>query len=131
MKNLIDSGPLAYFFDKSDSHLRRWARRVFAEQEPPFYTCEAVVAEAAYLTKPELISRMMKAGDLVVDFSLQDEIENVHALLAHYPQMDLADACLVRMSELTPNCRIFTIDREDFSVYRRFRNKPVPAVFPD
>jgi hypothetical protein len=45
--------------------------------------------------------------------------------------MDLADACLVRMSELTPDCRIFTIDRQDFSVYRRFRNKVIPAVFPD
>jgi hypothetical protein len=45
--------------------------------------------------------------------------------------MDLADACLVRMSELTPDCRIFTIDRTDFTMYRRFRNKPVPASFPD
>ena len=29
-------------------------------------------------------------------------------------------------------CRaIFTIDRQDFSIYRRFRIKGVPAVFPD
>jgi hypothetical protein len=62
--------------------------------------------------------------------ALQDEIERVHQLLLQYPQMDLADACLVRMSELTPQSQIFTIDRKDFSIYRRFRNKPVPAVFP-
>jgi uncharacterized protein len=74
---------------------------------------------------------MVKDGDLLVDFSMQEEIESVHRLLAHYPQMDLADACLVRMSELTSECQIFTIDRKDFSVYRRFRNKPIPAVFPD
>ena len=74
---------------------------------------------------------MVKSGDLVIAFSLQEEIDRVHSLLAHYPQMDLADACLVRMSELSPDCRIFTIDREDFSFYRRFRNKTIPAVFPD
>src|SRR5205823_5499379 len=125
------SGPLAYQFDRSDSPLRRWARRLFSEHKPPFFTCEAVLTEAAYLTSPELIARMVKAGDLVVDFSFQEEADAVHGLLSHYPQMDLADACLVRMSELFPVCRIFTIDREDFSFYRRFRNKVVPAVFPD
>jgi len=131
MKNIVDTGPLVYHFDKSDSPQRRWARRIFERHQPPFFTCEAVLTEAAHLTSPELIARMVKAGDLVVDFSVQDEIERVHGLLAHYPQMDLADACLVRMSELHPDCRIFTIDRGDFSIYRRFRNKAIPAIFPD
>jgi hypothetical protein len=131
MKNIVDTGPLAYLFDRSDTSLRRWARRIFAQHRPPFFTCEAVLTEAAYLTSPEIIARMVQAGDLVVDFSLQEEIQHVHNLLAHYPRMDLADACLVRMSELVPECRIFTIDRQDFSLYRRFRNKTIPAVFPD
>jgi hypothetical protein len=131
MKNIIDTGPLAYQFDRADTPLRRWSRRLFSQHRPPFFTCEPVLTEAAYLTSPELIARMVKAGDLVVDFSWQEEIEHIHKLLAHYPNMDLADACLVRMSELLPDCRIFTIDREDFSFYRRFRNKPIPAIFPD
>jgi hypothetical protein len=109
----------------------RWSRNLFRTQKPPFFTCEAVLAEAAHMTTPELIARMVKDGDLIVDFSLQDEIEEVHRLLARYPQMDLADACLVRMSEIAPDCMIFTIDRQDFSIYRRFRNKVIPAVFPD
>jgi hypothetical protein len=131
MKNIVDTGPLAYFFDNSDSDLRRWSRKIFTEHRPPFFTCEAVVTEASHLTSPTVIARMVKDGDLVVDFSLNEEIEQIHLLLAHYPGMDLADACLVRMSELTPASRIFTIDREDFLIYRRFRNKVVPAVFPD
>lgn len=131
MRSIIDTGPLVYRFDKAQSALSQWARGLFKTHEPPFYTCEPVLAEAAYMTAHELIARMVKDGDLVVDFSLQDEIEQVHRLMAHYPQMDLADACLVRMSEITPDCQIFTIDRLDFSVYRRFRNKAVPAVFPD
>ena len=130
MKHIIDTGPLVYRFDRADSAVARWSRKLFREYSPPFFTCEPVLAEAAYMTSPELIARMVKQGDLVVDFSLQEEIEAVHRLLAKYEQMDLADACLVRMSELVPDCHIFTIDQADFSVYRRFRNKPVPAVFP-
>lgn len=131
MREIIDTGPLVYRFDKADSAAARWSRKLFADKSPPFFTCEAVLVEAAYMTSPEIIARMVRDGDLVVDFSLREEIEPVYRLLAHYPQMDLADACLVRMSELTPECRILTIDRADFSIYRRFRNKPVPAVFPD
>jgi len=131
MKNIIDTGPLVYRFDRTQSAVARWSRELFRTQAPPFFTCEAVLTEAAYMTTPELVARMVKDGDLVMDFSLQEEIEHVHRLLAHYPRMDLADACLVRMSELTPDCRIFTIDRQDFSIYRRFRNKVIPAVFPD
>src|SRR5207237_62333 len=131
MKNIIDTGPLVYRFDRAKSDVGRWSRELFGSHTPPFFTCEAVLVEAAYMTTPELITRMLKNGDLAVDFSLQEEIEHVHRLLAEYPQMDLADACLVRMSELTPDCQIFTIDRQDFCVYRRFRNKVIPAVFPD
>ena len=131
MKHIIDTGPLVYRFDRADTAVARWSRMLFTEYSPPFFTCEPVLAEAADMTTPELIARMVRQGDLVVDFSLQDEIEAVHRLLQKYEQMDLADACLVRMSELMPDCRVFTIDRADFSVYRRFRNKPVPAVFPE
>ena len=54
------------------------------------------------------------------------------ALLGKYQDlgMDLADACLVRIAELDPTAVIFTLDREDFTVYRKHGNKPVPCVFP-
>jgi hypothetical protein len=131
MRNILDTGPLVYRFDQAENAVAQWSRKLFRLQPPPFFTCEAVLVEAAHLTTPELIARMVKDGDLVVDFSLQEEIGEVHRLVARYPQMDMADACLVRMSELTPDCRIYTIDRKDFSVYRRFRNKVIPAVFPE
>jgi hypothetical protein len=131
MRNIIDTGPLVYRFDDTDNATARWSRRLFSTHAPPFFTYEAVLTEAAYMTSPELIARMVKDGDLVVDFPLQDEVEAIHSLVVRYPKMDWADACLVRMSELTPECRIFTIDRRDFSIYRRFRNKVIPAVFPD
>jgi hypothetical protein len=45
--------------------------------------------------------------------------------------MQLADACLVRMSELKRDCRVFTLDRRDFQVYRRFDRQMIPLVAPE
>src|SRR5438552_2186534 len=45
-------------------------------------------------------------------------------------EMDLADACLVRMTELTRRCKIWTVDRADFSAYRRHGRQIVPCEFP-
>ena len=132
MKNIVDAGPIIALFERNDTPLKRWARRIFQENQPPFFTCEAVLAEAAFMTSPELIARMVSEADLVVDFSLQAEAAAVGGLAAKYaPRMQLADACIVRMAELETNCQVFTVDREDFSLYRRQRKQPIPCVFPD
>ena len=44
--------------------------------------------------------------------------------------MQLADACLVRMSELKRDCRVFTLDKTEFQVYRRFERQVIPLVAP-
>jgi hypothetical protein len=41
---------------------------------------------------------------------------------------DLADLCLIRMSELYPHHKVITTDREDFSVYRRNKREFIPLV---
>jgi predicted nucleic acid-binding protein len=71
---------------------------------------------------------MIERGDVVVDFNLQAETSAVRKY-ADQP-MDLADACLVRMTELYPDSRIFTVDRRDFRIYRRDGRRPVPCIFP-
>jgi len=43
--------------------------------------------------------------------------------------MSLADACLVRMSELHSHCRVFTLD-SDFQRYRRHTRQPIPLIHP-
>jgi hypothetical protein len=43
--------------------------------------------------------------------------------------MSLADACLVRMSELHDNARIFTLD-SGFKLYRRHSRQAIPLIFP-
>jgi len=76
----------------------------------------------------ELVAR----GDLQVRFAAESEAERLLELLGKYQdcKMDLADACLVRMTELERAAVVFTLDREDFTVYRRHGSQSVSCVFP-
>ncbi len=110
---------------------REWARGHFEERGAPFYTCEAALTEASHLIEPAAVGRLVESGFLAVRFSLFEQIAPLVRLMEKYSgRMDVADACVVRMSELFPTCEVFTVDRKDFTVYRRFGNKPVPTVFP-
>ena len=53
-----------------------------------------------------------------------------HPMLQFRRDIDLADACIIRMSELTRECRVVTVDRQDFSVYRRNGRDLIPLVAP-
>jgi predicted nucleic acid-binding protein len=43
--------------------------------------------------------------------------------------MSLADACLVRMSELHSNSYVFTMD-SDFNLYRKNGRQVIPSIMP-
>lgn len=43
--------------------------------------------------------------------------------------MSLADACLVRMSEIYGGSKILTLD-SDFQIYRKHRNQMIPVIIP-
>lgn len=111
-----------------------WALEGF-RRHAPFYVCDAVLAEAASFFPDSLrVLRLVSNGDLILDsaFVLADELPRILALSTQYADhpMDLADACVVRMSELTDRCKVWTTDRSDFSAYRRHGRQPVPCEFP-
>ena len=54
----------------------------------------------------------------------------VRALSAKYPQMDFCDAAVVRLAEIFPQATVITTDSAHFSVYRRFRDKPLTLLHP-
>ena len=135
MKRIFaDTGPIVALIDRNERY-HDWAREQFAALRPPLYSCEAVIAESVYLlasvghdaTAPlDLIAR----GVLRLDFELEVEHAAVRALIARYaPRMDLADACLVRMTELHKDSRILTLDG-DFVIYRRHGRNVVPTMMP-
>lgn len=101
----------------------------------PFHTCEAVVLETAWvLGSPVPVLTLLARGDLVLDstFSFTAEVPRLLELCRKYADrsMDLTDACLVRMTELTARCKIWTVDRDDFTTYRRHGRQTVPCEFP-
>jgi hypothetical protein len=53
-------------------------------------------------------------------------------LAARYadPKPDLADLCLIRLSELHPRYPVITTDLADFRVYRRGRRENIPLIHP-
>jgi predicted nucleic acid-binding protein len=50
--------------------------------------------------------------------------------MARYEQMDLADASIVVMSEQHLRRQVLTVDRKDFSVYRRNDRRVIDFVAP-
>ena len=80
--------------------------------------------------EPNFLSSVSR-GVVKMGMSLADEITPVQSLFERYENVpaSLADACLVRMSELYERCRVFTLDA-DFQVYRRHGRKVIPLLWP-
>ena len=134
---ILDTGPLIAFLNSRDGH-HRWAREQWARVEPPFLTCEAVIAEACFLAHrlasgaSEAVVSLVDRGVLDVSFRLADEAAAVARMMKKYDDvpMSLADACLVRMSEQHPGSVVLTLDG-DFRIYRRSKRQPIPTRMPD
>ena len=132
---LLDTGPLVAFFDRSDS-AHGWAKDLWAQAPVPMLTCEAVIAEAAYLLRehaglcPEKVLALFDRGVVSSPFRLETHSTAVARLLEKYSDqnMQVADACLVKMSELHRDCRVFTLAAKDFQLYRRFDRQLIPLV---
>jgi predicted nucleic acid-binding protein len=132
MTHILDAGPLIAALNRNDRY-HRWALDTISRLGPPFHSCAEAVAKAAAMTgQPAAIVEMILAGEIVLAFSVSEHAASVLALLRKYAdrQMDLADACIVRMTELVRECRVVTLDREDFSVYRRNGRELIPLVAP-
>jgi predicted nucleic acid-binding protein len=135
---LLDTGPLVAFFDRSDAE-HEWAKEQWARAPAPMLTCEPVLAEAAFLLREhaglptEKLLALFERKIITVPFDLEEHAGTVAHLLEKYRDQDmqLADACLVRMSELNRDCRVFTLDKAEFRIYRRFERQVIPLVAPD
>jgi len=131
MQRIADTGLLKALLDRSDEH-HAWAHSQF-RANAPFHTCECVLDELAFLAgDARLGMKLVARGDVLLEFSLADHIEHVLELLEKYHdrRMDLADACIVRMTEITDACRVWTVDENDFRVYRRRGRQTIPCEFP-
>jgi uncharacterized protein len=133
---LLDTGPIVAYLSANDRH-HAWAVEALAQLRPPLLTCEPVLAEAVYLLRglpsgPARVFELIRRGAVSLGFRLADELEPVQRVIARYGagRTDLADACLVRMSEVYADPVVVTIDSQFREVYRRHGRKTIPTMLP-
>ena len=133
---LIDTGPLVTFVTAGTSH-NSWVCDQWKAFRPPMLTCEPVLTEAAFLLKrdgheADPLFALLERGVIRIALQIQEEMADLRALMHRYRNrpMSLADACLVRLSELHSDSEVFTLD-SDFRIYRRHGNKVIPVLMPD
>jgi predicted nucleic acid-binding protein len=131
MKAIADTGFLVAFANARDLN-HAWALDVAEQVTEPLLTCEPVLAEAAFhLEDAALVLEMISEELIRLDFVCNDHLAHLAALAKRYKDRkpDLADLCLIRMSELHPKHSIITVD-EDFRVYRRNKREVIPMISP-
>lgn len=132
MTGIADTGFLVAFANRHDEH-HAWAVSVARQIDGPLLTCEAVLAESAFhLQNASVVLEMVKERLLDVAFDLPAELPHVAVLAERYADRkpDLADLCLIRMSELHPTRPVITVDDADFRVYRRNKRDIIPVISP-
>ena len=132
MKGLADTGFLVAFANRND-RFHDWAVSVASDATAPLLTCEPVLAETAFhLRSVQITLDMIRTGLIELAFDCNDHLVPLAALAQRYADRkpDLADLCLVRMSELHPRHSVVTVDRHDFRVYRRNKRDSIPLICP-
>jgi uncharacterized protein len=132
---IVDTGALVALLNRKD-HSHAWVVQQLQDIQPPMVTCEAVLAEATYLTRQTPGARvalieMVGEGFLTIGMAVADHHSALLAMVRRYADvpMSLADACLVRLTELFPQSPVLTLD-SDFSVYRKNGRQVIEMLRP-
>ena len=130
---LVDAGFLVALLSRRDAH-HPWAVTQATQHAPPWRTCEAVLSEAFHLLGSRgapALRALLQRRAVLANFDLNDDLEAVLKLLQKYADvpMSLADACLVRMTEILSDPFLLTTD-SDFRIYRRHSRQVIPCVMP-
>jgi predicted nucleic acid-binding protein len=132
--HILDSGPLVSALARHEPRFGSWAKDVPRTYPRPLYTCEAALAEVAhFLGDADPVLAVLSDGLLTGPRDLCEHHARVRELVGKYAYqpMDLADACLVAMSEQWWDCRVVTVDVTDFKVYRRRGRHAIPLLTPN
>ena len=132
---LVDAGPLVALVDADDQYHKKCVTALKGLREP-LVTAWPPVTEAIYLLgdlpkAQEALWEILARGVLqLLSLDLAD-VPRMRELMSKYAdrRMDLADAALVRVAEREGIRKIFTVDREDFGVYR-LHGRVRPTIIP-
>lgn len=132
---LVDAGPLVALIDADDQHHAKCVSTLRSLREP-LASVWPPVTEAMYLLADvpkaqDNLWEMLERGAVNILPLYSADVPRMRELMRKYADrhMDFADAALVRVAEREGIQKIFTIDREDFSVYR-LHNRVRPVLLP-
>jgi uncharacterized protein len=132
MNGIADTGFIVGFANRGDEH-HDWALGIGEGLSEPLLTCEPVLSEAAFhLGDVRIVLGLIRDGLVTLAFDCNEHLPQLEWLAQRYADRkpDLADLCLIRMSELFPKHPVITVDREDFRVYRRNKRETIPLICP-
>jgi predicted nucleic acid-binding protein len=132
---IVDTGPLVAFFDRAEQH-HRWVADRIEQIDAPLLVCEPVLAETMYLLAryskaQDAVFELIENGALRIAFRIGEHSGALRKLLRKYEDapMSLADACIVRMSEIYDRHAVLTLD-SDFLIYRKHGRAPLTLIHP-
>jgi predicted nucleic acid-binding protein len=131
MKGIADTGFLVAFRNRTDEH-HAWAVDIARRVTEPLLTCESVLSEAAFqIGSSDAVLSLVEDGLVQLAFDMNTNLKQIEYLATRYADRkpDLADLCLIRMSELYPRHTVITVD-EDFRIYRRNKREAIPLLSP-
>jgi|SRR5580704_2712610 predicted nucleic acid-binding protein len=132
MKGIADTGFIVALGNRDDHH-HSWAAGLAQGIREPLLTCESVISEAAFqLSSVSYVLSLVEDEMLRVAFDFSKNLAELRELARRYANRkpDLADLCLIRMSELNPRHLVITVDESDFRVYRRNKREAIPILCP-
>ena len=130
---VVDASFLVALWKRNDLN-HAWALREAQLRPPPWITSESALSEADHLLAPDGCASLRLAcrrGALRLAAFEGDDFLPVLGLLDEYADvpMSIADATMVRLSEILTNPLLLTTD-SDFKIYRRLGRRAIPVRMP-
>lgn len=134
MITICDTGPLVAYINRNDPN-HSWAVALMKQVRSPMLTTEPVLTEVAYFLRADRVAvdplfQMLERDALRLDLQIASQWPRLRALMLRYERMDLADASIVVLSERRPHSQVLTVDRTDFSIYRRNDRQVIDFIAP-
>ncbi|MDR9405081.1 MAG: PIN domain-containing protein [Halothece sp. Uz-M2-17] len=133
---IIDTVFLVAFLNSTEQY-HPWVKGQLNNIPSPLLTCEPVITETLFLLVKihrgeDMVFKLLTQNKIKIPFRLDQELESVRQLMEKYRSVpiSLADASLVRMSEIHSNSIVLTLD-SDFRVYRKNKKQMINLVIPD
>jgi predicted nucleic acid-binding protein len=127
---IADTGPIVAWLNTEDQY-HDWARTLTRLR--PWLTLESCLAEASWnLGNPARVAEIVELGLVEVVPLDTEDWQRIAQLARKFADLDidLVDFSVVRLSEKLRRERIATVDKEHFSILRRFERERLPVLLP-